>query len=173
MVLEFYSVLATKLDNTSYSSRSLVCITDKLLQWTIIGYRNSSATVNNLQSTTCWAQFIFQVLKKKLNYPWFIKKKSSVFQATTEPQIVRKTSRRQVECWQSFLACRHIPYLSNYVSFTALVEVGVEPCEETWVTRKSNTASAEVTHLCVPKCKTFYVKTAPRWPTYGYRIVRR
>jgi hypothetical protein len=29
---------------------------------------------------------------------------SSVFQATTEPQIVRKTSRRQVECWQSFIA---------------------------------------------------------------------
>jgi hypothetical protein len=31
------------------------------------------------------------------------KKKSSVFQATTEPQIVRKTSGRQVECWRSFL----------------------------------------------------------------------
>jgi hypothetical protein len=27
-----------------------------------------------------------------------IQKKSSVFQATTEPQIVSKTSRRQVEC---------------------------------------------------------------------------
>jgi hypothetical protein len=57
-----------------------------------------------------------------------------------------------------FLACRHIPYLSNYVSFTAVVEVGAEHCEETSVTRKSDTASAEVTHLCVPKCKTFYVK---------------
>jgi hypothetical protein len=32
------------------------------------------------------------------------KKMSSVFQATTEPQIVRKTSRRQVECWRSFFA---------------------------------------------------------------------
>jgi hypothetical protein len=31
-------------------------------------------------------------------------KKISVFQATTEPQIVRKTSRRQVECWRSFFA---------------------------------------------------------------------
>jgi hypothetical protein len=31
-------------------------------------------------------------------------KKSSVFQATTEPQIVRKTSRRQVECWRSSFA---------------------------------------------------------------------
>jgi hypothetical protein len=30
--------------------------------------------------------------------------KSSVFQATTEPQSVRKTSRRQVECWRSFFA---------------------------------------------------------------------
>jgi hypothetical protein len=30
-----------------------------------------------------------------------------------------------------FLACRHIPYLSNYVSFTAVVEVGAEHCEET------------------------------------------
>jgi hypothetical protein len=33
-----------------------------------------------------------------------LKKKYSVFQATTEPQIVRKTSRRQVECWRSFFA---------------------------------------------------------------------
>jgi hypothetical protein len=38
--------------------------------------------------------------------------------------------------------------------------LGAEHCEETWVTRKSDTASAEVTHLCVPKCKTFYVKNA-------------
>jgi hypothetical protein len=65
-----------------------------------------------------------------------LKKQSSVFQATTEPQIVRKTSRRQVECWPDFsmilfLAYRHIRYLSNYVSFTALVEVGAEHCEET------------------------------------------
>jgi hypothetical protein len=30
-----------------------------------------------------------------------------------------------------FLECRHIPYLSNYVSFTAVVEVGAEHCEET------------------------------------------
>jgi hypothetical protein len=29
------------------------------------------------------------------------------------------------------LACRHIRYLSNYVSFTAVVEVGAEICEET------------------------------------------
>jgi hypothetical protein len=58
-------------------------------------------------------------------------RKTSVFQATTEPQIVRKTSRRQVECWRSFLACRHIAYLSNYVMFTAVVEVGAEHCEET------------------------------------------
>jgi hypothetical protein len=31
---------------------------------------------------------------------------SSVFQATTEPQIVRKTSRRQVECLRSFFFLR-------------------------------------------------------------------
>jgi hypothetical protein len=30
-----------------------------------------------------------------------------------------------------FLACSHIPYLTNYVSFTAVVEVGVEHREET------------------------------------------
>jgi hypothetical protein len=30
-----------------------------------------------------------------------------------------------------FLASRHIPYLSNYLSFTAVVEVGAEHCEET------------------------------------------
>jgi hypothetical protein len=30
-----------------------------------------------------------------------------------------------------FFACRHIPYLSNYVSFTAVVEVGAEHCKET------------------------------------------
>jgi hypothetical protein len=58
-----------------------------------------------------------------------------------------------------FLACRHIPYLSNYVSFPAVVEVGAEYCEGTQVTRKSDNASTEVTHLCVPKCKTLYVKT--------------
>jgi hypothetical protein len=33
--------------------------------------------------------------------PWG-KKTFNVFQATTEPQIVRKTSRQQVECWRSF-----------------------------------------------------------------------
>jgi hypothetical protein len=33
--------------------------------------------------------------------------------------------------WFFFLACRHIAYLSNYVSFTAVVEVGAEHCEET------------------------------------------
>jgi hypothetical protein len=33
--------------------------------------------------------------------------------------------------WFFFLACRHIPYLSIYVLFTAVVEVGAEHCEET------------------------------------------
>jgi len=72
MVLEFYSGPATKLHITSYSSRSLVWITDKLLQWTITGYTNASFTVSNLQSTACWAQFIPKVLKKDLVYLWFI-----------------------------------------------------------------------------------------------------
>jgi hypothetical protein len=30
-----------------------------------------------------------------------------------------------------FLACNHIPYLSNYVTFTTVVEVDAEHCEET------------------------------------------
>jgi hypothetical protein len=44
-------------------------------------------------------------LRKKKTHRLSEKKKMySVFQATTEPQIVRKTSRRQVECWRSFFA---------------------------------------------------------------------
>jgi hypothetical protein len=50
----------------------VIYTTDKLLQWTITGYTNTSFTVSNMQSTACWAQFIPKVLKKDLAYLWFI-----------------------------------------------------------------------------------------------------
>jgi hypothetical protein len=74
MVLEFYSGPATNSTSRRYSSRSLVWIADKLLQWTITGYRNTSYTVSNLQNTACWAQFLPKILTKDIAYLWFIER---------------------------------------------------------------------------------------------------
>jgi hypothetical protein len=87
MVLGFYSGPATSSTSCLCSSRSHVWITDKLLQWTITVYRNTSFTVSNQQSTACWAQFIPKVLKKDIAYlrfiePHFVKIYSPVLEPT-------------------------------------------------------------------------------------------